>query len=93
VGTGALSPRVNRPGCEGDHSPPSSADVTNAWSYASLPPHIFMAWCLVQIQLYLFPVVFSWRGVEDRYSCDNSSAPVTELPPLPPLSFYTSFSP
>jgi hypothetical protein len=26
------------PGCEADHSPPSSAEVKNAWSYTSTPP-------------------------------------------------------
>jgi hypothetical protein len=35
VGTGALSLRVKRPGREADHSPPSSAEVKNAWSYTS----------------------------------------------------------
>jgi hypothetical protein len=28
-------PGVKRPGREADHSPPSSAEVTNAWSYTS----------------------------------------------------------
>jgi len=32
-----LSPSVKRPGREADHSPPSSADVTKAWSYTSTP--------------------------------------------------------
>jgi hypothetical protein len=35
---GALSRRVKRPGCEADHSPPSSAEVKNAWNYTSTPP-------------------------------------------------------
>jgi hypothetical protein len=30
---GALSLGVKRPRCEADHSPPSSAEVKNAWSY------------------------------------------------------------
>jgi len=29
---------VKRPGCEADHSPPSSAEVKNAWSYTSTFP-------------------------------------------------------
>jgi len=29
---GVLSPRVKRSGREADHSPPSSAEVKNAWS-------------------------------------------------------------
>jgi hypothetical protein len=28
---------VKRPGREADHSTPSSAEVNNAWSYASIP--------------------------------------------------------
>jgi hypothetical protein len=34
---GALSLGVKRPGREVDHSPPSSAEVKNAWSYTSTP--------------------------------------------------------
>jgi hypothetical protein len=34
---GAVSPRVKRPGDETDHSLPSSAEVKNAWRYASIP--------------------------------------------------------
>jgi hypothetical protein len=35
---GALSLGVKRPGREADHSPLSSAEVKNAWSYTSTPP-------------------------------------------------------
>jgi hypothetical protein len=35
---GALFLGIKRPGCEADHSPPSSAQVENAWSYNSTPP-------------------------------------------------------
>jgi hypothetical protein len=35
---GALSLEVKWPGREADHSPPSSAEVKNAWSYTSTPP-------------------------------------------------------
>jgi hypothetical protein len=48
MGTGALSLGEKRPGREADHSPPSSAEVNNAWSYTSTPQYIFMAWCLVK---------------------------------------------
>jgi hypothetical protein len=41
--SGALSLEVKRPGREADHSPPSSADVKNAWSYTSTPQYAFMA--------------------------------------------------
>jgi hypothetical protein len=33
-------------GRESDYSPPSSAEVKNAWSYTSNPPYFFMAWYL-----------------------------------------------
>jgi hypothetical protein len=39
-----LSLGVKRPEREADHSPPSSAEVKNAWSYTSAPQHAFMAW-------------------------------------------------
>jgi len=35
---GALFLGVKRPGREVDHSPPSSAEVKNAWNYTSTPP-------------------------------------------------------
>jgi hypothetical protein len=37
---GTISLGVKRPGREADHSPPSSAEVKNAWSYIS----VFMLW-------------------------------------------------
>jgi hypothetical protein len=40
---GALSPVVNRPGREADHSPPASAEVKEMWIYTSTPPYTFMA--------------------------------------------------
>jgi hypothetical protein len=36
--SGTLSLGVKRPGREADHSPPSSAEVKNAWSYTSTTP-------------------------------------------------------
>jgi hypothetical protein len=33
-----FSSGVKRPGHDVDHSPPSSAEVTNEWSYTSVPP-------------------------------------------------------
>jgi hypothetical protein len=59
---GALSLVVKRPGRETDHSPPSSDDIKNAWSYTSTPQYAFMAWYSVkaQGQLYLF-LICHWR--------------------------------
>jgi hypothetical protein len=39
---GALSLGVKRSGREADHSPPSSAEVKNAWSYTSTAQYVFM---------------------------------------------------
>jgi hypothetical protein len=39
---------VKRPGRKANHSPSSSAEVQNTWSYASTPQYIFMAWRLVK---------------------------------------------
>jgi hypothetical protein len=38
MGTRALSLEVKRPGHEAHHSPPSSVEVKNEWSYTSTPP-------------------------------------------------------
>jgi len=43
-----LSTGANRSGCEADHSPPSSTEVQNAWSYTSTPRYVFMAWYIVK---------------------------------------------
>jgi hypothetical protein len=44
----AVSLGVKWPGREADHTPPSSAEVKNAWRYTYTPQYIFMAWCLVK---------------------------------------------
>jgi len=54
---GVLAAGVKRPGRESDHSPQSSAELKNAWSYTSTLQYAFMAWCSVkkaQGQLYLY---------------------------------------
>jgi hypothetical protein len=47
---GTLSLGVKRPECEADHSPATSAEVKNAWSYTSTPKYAFMAWFSVEAQ-------------------------------------------
>jgi hypothetical protein len=39
----ARTNRLLRPRREADHSPPTSAEVKNAWIYTSTPPYVFMA--------------------------------------------------
>jgi len=48
-----LSPGVKRPGCEADHSPPSSAEVNNAWCYTSTSPIRFYGVALSYAQRLL----------------------------------------
>jgi hypothetical protein len=42
---GALSQGIKRPGSEGDHSPPSMAEVKNGGGFHSA--YVFMALCLI----------------------------------------------
>jgi hypothetical protein len=47
----AISPGVKQPVREGDHKPPPSAEVKNAWSYSSSSSSsllILMAWSLIK---------------------------------------------
>jgi hypothetical protein len=47
MGNWGNSPGVNRLGRETDDSPPSSAEVKNAWNYNSTPEYALIAWCSV----------------------------------------------
>jgi hypothetical protein len=55
----ALFPGVKRPGCEADHSFPSSAEVKNAWNCTSTHPFVFMAWGLIKYRIGLHDVVLT----------------------------------
>jgi len=46
VGARGFSRRWGGQGREADHSPPSSADIGNEWSYTSTLPYVFTAWYL-----------------------------------------------
>jgi hypothetical protein len=48
VGTGGSLPGVRRQEHEADHSPPSSAEVKNAWSCTYIATYVVMSWCLVK---------------------------------------------
>jgi hypothetical protein len=51
----ALTLGLKRPGGEADHSPPSSAEVKNVYTYTSIPQYAFVAWRSFKAkgQLYL----------------------------------------
>jgi hypothetical protein len=57
TGYRGISLGVKRPDREADHSPPSSAEVTNAWIYTSTPKNDFVAWCVSQQWILLCGVV------------------------------------
>jgi hypothetical protein len=54
---GAVSSGVKRSGRKAYHSPPSSAEVKNAWSFTSSFQHVLMAWCLIKQEVRLHGVV------------------------------------
>jgi hypothetical protein len=43
-----LSLGAKLPGRKAEHTPPTSAEVKNAWSYTSTPQYVSVAWCLVK---------------------------------------------
>jgi hypothetical protein len=44
-------------GLEADRSPPSCADVKNAWDNTSTPQYVFMALCLIKQEIRLCMVL------------------------------------
>jgi hypothetical protein len=61
----ALSLEVRRTEREADHSPPSSAEVKNAWCYTSTHQYVFMAWCLVKhMDYFTFTFMYSYPTYE-----------------------------
>jgi hypothetical protein len=68
--SGVLSLGVKQPGHKADHSPPSSAQVKNVWSYTSTPQYVLMAWSFVKHRDFTLPYLtfafafafaFSWK--------------------------------
>jgi hypothetical protein len=45
--TGSFSVRVKRPGCEANHSPPSSPEIRNCGAIPPLPRHGFTVGCII----------------------------------------------
>jgi hypothetical protein len=53
LGTGTIYSGVKQPGHETEHTPPSSAEIKNAW-YTSASLHVFMAWYLIKHWMFLW---------------------------------------
>jgi hypothetical protein len=64
MSTGVLSWGVKWPGREANHSPPSSTETKNVWSYTSTPTYVWTAWCLVKLRAnFAFYRSKSMRGL------------------------------
>jgi hypothetical protein len=93
--SGALSLGVKRPGRELDHSPASSAEVKNAWSYIPLPQYSFMAWCSVKhrhnftftLPLYFTLVFFLSVSWNRNPFCSGCVSPTTLIQSVIAQSF------
>jgi len=55
---------VKLSGREADHSPPSSAEVKNAWSYAPFPQYVITAWSFVKLRdnFMLTLQIYCWKA-------------------------------
>jgi len=52
-------PRVKRPKCEADQSPPSSAEVNNVWICTSTPPLSPHGMVLIKLRMRIHGAVLS----------------------------------
>jgi len=66
-----VSGALNWSGLETDHSPPSSAEFKNAWSYYPLPQDIFMTWPLVKHTENFTSYLTLSLGLSARYRKTN----------------------
>jgi hypothetical protein len=46
------------------HSSPSFAEIKNAWSYTSISPYVYMAWCLIKHNDYFTFLVWKLNVVK-----------------------------
>jgi hypothetical protein len=57
MGTRIVSGGVKKPGCEVNHSLPSSPEVKDEWSHTSTNPYIYMAWTGKSLPLLLLSLM------------------------------------
>jgi hypothetical protein len=70
---GTLSLRAKRPGREADHSPASSAEITDAWNYTFTPQYVFMAWCSVKAQGLIYFLLLPFTSLDGKKAHHNAS--------------------
>jgi hypothetical protein len=59
IHTGPGNHTVKRPVCEANHSPSSSTEVKNAWSYNSTAQYVFMVSCLTKQNIRLHDMMLN----------------------------------
>jgi len=64
-----MGTRSSFPGGEADHSPPSGAEVRNAWSCTSTPQYSFIVWCSVNFTFYLYAAVYKYKSTQNIRVC------------------------
>jgi len=66
-------PGVKRPRREDGHSPPSSSEVRNAWSYTCITPYVFMVWRFVKhrVRLHVLTVKHRDNLTLVLYGCET----------------------
>jgi hypothetical protein len=79
---GDLTLGVKRPGREADHSPPTSFEVKNAWSYTSTSPVRLMTWCLVNHRKKCIFLTFTLHCLNFRHNLLTLSAAAVFSEPL-----------
>jgi hypothetical protein len=91
---GALSLGVKRPGREADLSPTSTAEVKNAWSYASIPPlHLHgMVLSYSSMNGKFISGLFRDTTLQNRYVAKEEALPSIKGPQLVAPPHLTTFS-
>jgi len=60
----SCSPAVFITWNEADHSPPSTSEIKNTWSYTSTPPYVITVWCLVK-HVTSLPFTFTFTALHN----------------------------
>jgi hypothetical protein len=55
---------IKRPGREADHPTQSSVEVKNVWSYAFVPPYVFIAWDLIKKRILFMADTYFTTGIK-----------------------------
>lgn len=100
-GRRGLFPSLKRLGRETGHSFPPSTEVTNTWSYTSIPPFACVKWCLLKHRdnFNVSPLSLSLPmlseclrfAAEPSYFCPSLLSLPAHSPWLPPYRPHSQF--